>query len=235
VLVKLAMDTHIVVIIQARMGASRLPGKMMLPLHGSPIVEWVYKRTRKAQSINDVVFAIPETKENDSLSAFLGKIGASVFRGSEEDVVGRFYFAAKKMNATHVVRVCADNPFVSGTEIDQLVQFYFKSNCDYAYNHIPKGNSYPDGIGAEIVSFQALQNIYENAKFPAHRDHIFNFIWDSPEKFKIRTFNPKDSRLAYPNLKLDVDNQQDYEKLCRMDVGVEMEAHEIVAAANALE
>ena len=216
------------------MGASRLPGKMLLPLHGIPIVEWVFRRVKKARLIHGVIFAIPDTEDNDILNAYLEKIGATVYRGSEQDVVGRFYFAAKKMNATHIVRVCADNPFIAGSEIDQLVQFYLKSSCDYVYNHIPKNNCYPDGIGAEIVSFQILKSVNDQAKDLRQREHIFNFIWDNPGKFEILTFDPADERLAYPDIKIDIDTQRDYEKLCKMKVDIEMEAFEIVAAAKAL-
>ncbi len=216
------------------MGASRLPGKMLLPLHGSPIVEWVFRRVQKAELINNILFAIPKTPDNDTLNAFLEKMGARVYRGSEEDVIERFYFAAKNVDATHIVRVCADNPFIAGAEIDQLVQFYFKSSCDYAYNHIPKNNCYPDGIGAEIVSLQILKSINDQAKDPRQREHIFNFIWDNPGKFEILTFDPVDARLAHPDIKLDIDTQRDYEKLCKMKVDIEMEAFEIVAAAKAL-
>ncbi len=228
------MEPNIAVIVQARMGASRLPGKMLLPLHGSPIVEWVFRRVQKAELINNILFAIPKTPDNDTLNAFLEKMGARVYRGSEEDVIERFYFAAKNVDATHIVRVCADNPFIAGAEIDQLVQFYFKSSCDYAYNHIPKNNCYPDGIGAEIVSLQILKSINDQAKDPRQREHIFNFIWDNPGKFEILTFDPVDERLAHPDIKLDIDTQRDYEKLCKMKVDIEMEAFEIVAAAKAL-
>ncbi len=199
------MEPNIAVIVQARMGASRLPGKMLLPLHGSPIVEWVFRRVQKAELINNILFAIPKTPDNDTLNAFLEKMGARVYRGSEEDVIERFYFAAKNVDATHIVRVCADNPFIAGAEIDQLVQFYFKSSCDYAYNHIPKNNCYPDGIGAEIVSLQILKSINDQAKDPRQREHIFNFICDNPGKFEILTFDPVDARLAHPDIKLDID------------------------------
>jgi spore coat polysaccharide biosynthesis protein SpsF len=228
------MKKNIVAIVQARMGASRLPGKMMLPLHEIPIVEWVFRRVKKAKLIHDVIFAIPDTEGNDILNAYLEKIGARVYRGSEKDVVERFYFTAKKMDVTHIVRICADNPFVTGSEIDLLTQFYLESNCDYAYNHIPKNNCYPDGIGAEIVSFQVLKSINDQAKDPRQREHIFNFIWDNSSKFKILTLDPADERLAHPDIKLDIDTQQDYEKLCKMRVDIEMEAFEIVAAAKAL-
>jgi spore coat polysaccharide biosynthesis protein SpsF len=228
------VEPNIAVIVQARMGSCRLPGKMLLPLHGIPIVEWVFRRVQKAKLINNILFAVPKTSENDNLNAFLKKIGAMVYRGSEEDVIERFYFAAKNVNATHIVRVCADNPFIAGSEIDQLIQFYLKSGCDYAYNHIPKNNCYPDGIGAEIVSFEILKSINNQAKAHYQREHIFNFIWDNPDKFEILTFDPADERLAHPDIKLDIDTPRDYEKLCKMKVDIEMEAFEIVAAAKAV-
>ena len=229
------METNIVAIIQARMEASRLPGKMMLPLHGIPVVEWVFRRIKKAKSIQNIVFAIPDTTSNDILSDYLKKIGATVYRGNEKDVVERFYFAARASSATHIVRICADNPFVSGSEIDRLVQFYLESDCNYAYNHIPKNNCYPDGIGAEIVSLKTLRDIHEEAKNPDHREHVFNFIWAHLDRFEIFTFDPADERLACPDLKLDIDTQQDYEKLCQMKVNIEMEGHQIVAAALAMD
>jgi spore coat polysaccharide biosynthesis protein SpsF len=228
------METNIVAVVQARMGSGRLPGKMMLPLHEVPIVEWVFRRIKKAELINDVIFAIPDTEDNDVLNDYLEKIGARVYRGNEKNVVERFYFAAKIMSATHIVRVCADNPFVAGSEVDQLVQFYLKSYCDYAYNHIPKNNCYPDGLGAEIVSFPVLRNINDEAKDPNHQEHVFDFIWARPDQFEILTFDPVDERLAFPDIKLDIDTRRDYEELCGMKVNIEMEAHEIVAAAKAL-
>ena len=213
------------------MGSSRLPGKMMLPLQGIPVVEWVFRRTKSAQSIQNIVFAIPATADNDVLNNYLTGMGANVFRGNEKDVVERFFLAAKEWNASHIVRICADNPFVTGTEIDHLVKFYFEMDCDYAYNHIPRNNRYPDGMGAEIVSFRILQTIHEEAGVDDHREHIFNYIWANPGKFKILTFDPEDERLAQPDIKLDLDTLQDYEKLCSMNVDIEMTAYEIIEQA----
>ena len=229
------IEKNIVAIVQARMGAHRLPNKMMLDFHGQPVIDWVFQRIQKTKNINRIVFALPNTIDDDSLAKHLLDLGAVVFRGSEADVVGRFYHAATKYCATHIVRICADNPFVSASEINRLVQLYFESNCDYAYNHIPKNNCYPDGIGGEIVSFQVLQDIYNEAKTVDHREHIFNFIWAYPDRFKILTFDPSDSRLAHPDMRLDINTKQDYEKLCRMKVDIEMQAHQIVAAAKALD
>tara|TARA_B100000686_G_scaffold71478_1_gene77231 strand:- start:1152 stop:1865 length:714 start_codon:yes stop_codon:yes gene_type:complete len=228
------MANKIIAIVQARTKARRLPGKMLLKLHGHPIIAWIFERIKKSQLLETTVFAIPDEGSDDSLAKILINLGAEVFRGSEFDLVDRFYQAAKKWKATHIVRVCADNPFISGSEIDSLVRFYFSSNYDYAYNHIPKNNLYPDGIGAEITSFEILETIHNQAKEAGHREHLFDFIWTHSNRFKIGTFNPEDYRLACPSLRLDINTKEDFDRLSTMNVDIEMEAHEIVAAAKNL-
>ncbi len=228
------MGRNSVIIIQARVGAVRLPHKVMLPLHGFPIIEWVFRRVRRTKLADKVLVAIPETKENEELEKILKRLGAEIYRGNENDLVDRFYQAANLYEATHIIRVCADNPFISATEIDHLINFFFSENCDYAYNHLPRNNSYPDGLGAEMVSFETLKTLHNEARLSDHREHIFNFIWTYPERFKIGTFSPEDHRLAHPELKLDVDTQLDYQRLQNLAVNINMEAHEIVTAALTL-
>ena len=116
--------TNIVAIIQARMGSARLPYKMMLSLHGHPIIEWVLKRVKSSQKLHSIVVAIPLSSENDILEKYLRSLEVDVYRGNEEDVLLRFYEAAKLKKATHIVRVCADNPLISSEEIDYLIKFY---------------------------------------------------------------------------------------------------------------
>lgn len=219
-----------VAIIQARMGATRLPNKMMLHLHGYPVIEWVVRRVKRAQKLDQVVVAIPDTEKDNILQFYLEKIGALVFRGSENDVLERFYQAAKFHKADNIVRVCADNPLISATEIDNLIEFFFQNNCDYAYNHIPLNNKYPDGLGAEIVPFSILEKIYSNAKSERNREHIFTYITDNTKRFSIKTFDPSDPNIAFPEIKLDMDNYQDYNKFLSIDLNINMSASEIVAS-----
>lgn len=223
-----SMPNHVVAIVQCRMGAMRLPNKMMLPLKGIPVIDWVAFRLRRAQRLDDLIFAVPDTTADDVLAEHLKILGVKIFRGSEKNVVSRFYQTAKSVKATHIVRVCADNPFIDAGVVDDLVDFYFKTPCDYAYNHIPRNNHYPDGLGAEIVSFEILKRIDREAKMPSQREHVLNYIWDNPEKFIIKTFDPADERVAHPELKMDIDKQEDYERLSRLPVRVEMTAEEIV-------
>ena len=221
-------------IVQARMGSSRLPGKSMLDLHGYPVIEWVFRRASKACLLDHLVFAIPKSKKDDPLYDYLSGLGANVFRGDEFDLIDRLYHAATEWKAGYIVRICADCPFVSGSEIDRLIDFFMGGDLDYAYNNFPDNNCYPDGIGAEIIPFDILAEIHKEAKGSGDREHITTYIRSCPEKYKMATFDPEDSRLHYPEIKIDLDTPQDYELLLRLKVDIEMEAHEIVSAARAL-
>jgi len=215
------------IIIQARMGSKRLKNKMLLDFHGNPIYEWVFRRVNESKLANQVVFAIPSSKRDNILAESLEKIGAIVFRGKEYDLVDRFYQAAKLYKAESVVRVCADNPLICSSEIDRLISFFNEENCDYAYNHIPKNNSYPDGLGAEICSMSVLEEIYYKSSLKEHREHLFDFLWSYSSDYNIQTFDPPKS-LAYPNLKLDIDNIEDYDKLLEKPYKITMSAEEII-------
>ena len=216
-----------VAIIQARMGATRLPNKMMLHLHGYPICEWVFRRVSSAKHIDNVIFALPDTPQDNLLENFLNSIGASTIRGSESDLVSRFIKASKKTAADYIVRVCADNPLICPSEIDRLIVFYNNEKCDYAYNHIPKDNSYPDGLGAEICTMKLLEEINKKASTAEHREHLFNYIWDNHTDYKIKTFIAPEE-LAYPKLKLDLDPFEDYKKLLEKPYRIDMSAHSII-------
>ena len=217
-------------IIQARLGATRLPNKMLLHLHGMPVIEWVYRRVSSAKHLDSVLMALPDGYQDDLLARYLESLGAVVFRGSETDLVDRFHAAAHAVNADTVVRICADNPLIAASEIDRLIEFYFSHPCDYAYNHIPRRNSYPDGLGAEICSISLLDEIKSKAISLSHREHLFNYVWDHREHYDIKTFDPPDS-LAHPDLKLDLDTIDDYANLLAMAISPEMSAEEIVKAA----
>ncbi len=220
-----------IIIIQARMGASRLPNKMLLHLHGYPICEWIFARVKKANKVDQIIFALPDTKDNDVLDYYLQSIGALVYRGSEADVVDRYYRAAKWAGAKIVVRVCADNPFICASEIDRLIDFFKNSSCDYAYNHIPKNNKYPDGFGAEICSMELLKDIYEKSTSKDSREHLFNYIWNNKTYYSIRTFDPHKS-IAYPKLKFDIDTMEDYKELLSKNYKIDMTAREIIEVAT---
>lgn len=218
-----------VALIQARLGSSRLPCKMMLSLHGLPLIDWVVRRVRRAVLVDEVVVATSTRPENDILEYHLTRQGVTVFRGPEDDVLERFRLAGKAFGAEQVVRVCADNPLIWGAEVDNLIRFWRSEGCDYAYNHIPRGNLYPDGLGAETLSYALLEEVARKATLPEHREHCLSYIWANPERYSIRTFDPASPALHRPDIKLDVDTPEDYRKLALMDIHPDITPEELVA------
>ena len=219
---------HIVAVIQARLCSNRLPYKMMLCLSGRPIVEWVVRRTQMSKLIDDIIVAIPDRNEDDILATHLRRLYVDVFRGSEKDVLARVFHAAEVKKATHVVRICADNPLVCGSEIDNLIRYYRNHPCDYAYNHIPNKNRYPDGFGAEMVSFDLLKYLVETVTDPYHREHCFTYINENADKFSIQTFDPPTAKLCRPELKFDIDTIEDYRYLTLKQVDIDLTAEQII-------
>ena len=217
-----------VAIIQARLGSTRLPYKMMLSLHGKPIIEWVIKRVQKSNFLDDIIVAIPESEDNDVLAKYITELGVKVFRGSESNVLNRFYESVKNDNATYIVRICADNPLIDGNEIDNLINFYKENSCDYAYNHIPRDNLYPDGLGAEIISFDLLKHMNKVVTSQHHKEHCLSYIWDNKDKFIIKTFDPLDKELHHPQMKFDVDTFDDYHKLAMRDFTIDVSSQELI-------
>ena len=218
-------------IVQARMGSSRLPNKSMLYLHGYPIIHWIFHRVKKTKKINKIVFALPDNHIDDILHKYLEDLGANVHRGSENDLITRFLETAKKHNMKNIVRICADNPLISASEIDRLIEYYFKNETDYCYNHMPINNQYPDGLGAEIFSYDLLQEIDDCAKESKYREHVTNFIWDNKKKYKISTFDPP-INLCDPKLKLDLNTYEEYNFLMSKPYNINMDADEVVKTSK---
>ena len=220
---------HTVALVQARLGSSRLPMKSLLCLRGVPLIDWITRRVRQARLVDRLVVAIPDTPLDSVLAEHLQRQGVACFCGDEDDVLSRFYHAAQAHNAQRVVRVCADNPLVWGQAIDALLRFYAASGVDYAYNHIPRNNLWPDGLGAEALSFELLQEIYQKATLPAHREHCLSYIWDTADSYRIGTFDPEDPRLRHPECKLDIDTREDYCRLAHLPVHPDMQTEELIA------
>ncbi len=218
----------VVAVIQARLGSKRLPNKMLLNMNGFPLVEWVVERVLKCSLIDEVVIAIPSDKENDLLDFVLTQKKYKVFRGRHLDVYDRILRAATDSQAQFIVRVCGDNPLVSWEEIDYLVKSFLEGDEDYMYNHIPLHNSCPDGLGAEIISYELYSSFGDNELSEAQREHCFNYLWDNKEKFKISTLDPQEEAHRRPDMKLDIDSFKDFEKIVRMNLSIFSDRDEIV-------
>lgn len=200
-------------IIQARMGSTRLPGKALKKLSNLMVIEWVLKRVKKSKNINKIILATTKLKEDLKLIKIAKKNKISYFRGSNKDVLKRFFNAAQKYNPKYVVRVCADNPFIDPRMLDKLVQSFKPKNFDYAFNHQSKLKNYcADGFGAEIFSFDLLKRLNILIANPSLREHVTLYIWRNQKKFKIQSVYPS-KKLLFPNLKFDINTEKDFQRL----------------------
>ena len=226
----------VVAIIQARMGSSRFPGKMLSPLGPHPILEWVLRRVKQAKTLDKVVLATSDSAADDALADLARANGVTVFRGSETDVLARFAGAAKEAGASVVVRICADNPFVDPGEIDRLVTYFAGNSCDYACNHQDRlGSRYADGFGAEILRAPLLESVAARATEPRHREHVTLYLWEHASEYKLSAVAAP-AELAFPELRFDIDTPGDLatlDPLVRAGVTVETPAADIIRIAQA--
>lgn len=218
----------IVAIVQARLGSTRLPMKSLLCLRDSPLIDWVLHRLAQAKRLDAILVALPQTAQDRVLWEHVRRRHVDCVVGPEQDVLERFRLAACQADAQVVVRVCADNPLLWGPAIDRLVDFYQQGTYDYAYNHIPRHNTWPDGLGAEIFSRELLEHMAATAQSPQQREHCCNYLWDHADEFRFGTFDPEEAWLRRPDLKLDVDTAEDFCRMALHPLWLDMDARAIV-------
>ena len=193
-------------IIQARLTSTRLQGKVLMDLEGVPLLSRLYDRVLRARTLEQVALAIPETASNDPLAEFCSKAGMLFFRGSENDVLDRFYLTAKKFDADPVVRITADCPLIDADVIDRVVSDYKSGGADYVSNTLRL--TFPDGLDTEVMTFHALGQAYEEARLSSEREHVTPYIWKHPELFRTRSIlNDRDLSA----LRWTVDEPRDFE------------------------
>lgn len=213
------MNPRVVLIIQARMGSSRLPGKSMMDLAGAPLVGRILERVKRCTKLDDIVLAIPDT-ENDRVLMGVGEnYGIKVFAGSENDLVERYYQAAQWSKADIIGRLPADNATPEPSEIDRIVDHHLSlGRRGFSSNLSVIGDSeYPDGIGAEMFDFSLLQEARARHNDPRQREHVhLNFYDYSTGKAVDERWCPISTvkcpeGFRRPDLILDVNTQEQYE------------------------
>ncbi|HID73225.1 TPA: acylneuraminate cytidylyltransferase, partial [Candidatus Micrarchaeota archaeon] len=197
---------HVVAIIQARLGSTRLPGKTMMDLAGKTMLEHVLFRMKHSKMLDRVVVATTDSESDKVIIEAAGKMGVDWFAGSEEDVLDRFYQAAKKFGADVVVRLTADCPLNDPAVVDKAVKLFLESDADYVSNTVE--HTYPNGVDVEVFSMQSLERAWNEGKLISEREHVTTHIWKHPEKFKIIQFT-NDRDLS--DYRWTVDEPQDAE------------------------
>lgn len=176
----------VVAIIQARMGSTRLPGKMMKSILGKPVIEYVFDRVRPSRLLDEVWLATTTEPEDETLVAWAELNNIPYFRGSVNDVLDRYYETARLAKADVVVRITGDCPLADYKVIDEVVGQYLSNYpaFDYVCNTQPP--TFPDGLDVEVFSFKALEKAWKEAQLTSEREHVTPYIWKHPELFKIK-------------------------------------------------
>ena len=201
-----------VAIIQARMGSSRLPGKVLKDIGGKPMLLWAVERARRAARVDEVGVATTDDPADDPIAALCTAHGIPVFRGSEFDVLDRFYRAAQAFRADVVVRVTGDCPLIDPGVMDETIAVFFESGADFAANRLPPPfkRTYPIGLDTEVCSFAALQRAWREASAQHEREHVMPYLYEEDGRFKVAVINaPED----YGHLRWTVDTPEDLEEL----------------------
>ncbi len=223
-------SSRVGIIVQARMGSTRLPGKIMKPLLGRTMLEVLIERLRRCSKVDTLIVATTTAPQDDQVEELCRRMPVECFRGSEEDVLSRYYEAAKKNQLDVVVRITSDCPLMDPNLIDQLVEFYFaQPTADIVSNTVVR--TFPRGFDMEVFSFKALEKAFKEARETYHREHVTPFFY---EHFKSQNFSlDKDSS----QFRVTVDTPEDYTLIRQLfellkenkNVGV----HEVIALLEA--
>lgn len=189
----------VVCIVQARVGSTRLPGKILKKICGKTVLEHDVNRLKLVPNIDEIVIATTTEKQDDKIIDEANRLGVKYFRGSENDVLSRYYFAAMENNADIVVRVTSDCPLLDCNVCAKVIRYYIDNkNFDYVSNTINR--TYPRGLDIEVFSITSLEKAYINAEKASEREHVTPFIWRNNEIFRIgqvcNNFDNSDLRLT---------------------------------------
>jgi spore coat polysaccharide biosynthesis protein SpsF len=204
------MFSNIVAIIQARMGSTRLPGKVLKEIQGKPMLWYVVERTRQAKSLQNVVVATTVDPGDDPVATFCKFQGYPCSRGSQQDVLDRYYQAALAFNADCIVRITSDCPLIDPGLIDLTVDALIEHEVDFAANRLPPPftRTYPIGLDVEVCTFSALGNAWQNARDLHQREHVMPYLYEKRGQFKIWQVN---NPIDYGKLRWTVDTPTDLE------------------------
>jgi spore coat polysaccharide biosynthesis protein SpsF len=196
----------ILAILQARLSSRRLPGKVLKPLLGKPMILRQVERLSRAEKIDELVVATSVEVSDDPIEALCIEHNINCFRGSLDDVLDRYYQATKAWNPEYIVRLTADCPLADPSVIDDVISFYLAGDFDYASNALPP--TYPDGLDIEVFKFSCLEQAWQEARLSSEREHATPYIYNNPLKFKLGNYE-NTSDLSH--FRWTVDEPEDFE------------------------
>ena len=204
------------IIIQARMGSKRLPGKVMMKIEDKPLLYYVINQVKGSKYNSEIVVATTNLHDDDEIALYSKTQNVKVFQGNENDVLDRFYQCAKKLSNEPIVRICADSPFVDYHLIDECIQKFEDSEFDYVSNTIIKHgetwkedqNGYPLGTAVEVFSFDTLEKAWKESKSPYEREHVTDYIIKHPKIFRLDSVQNFED---FSHYRIVVDYKEDFE------------------------
>lgn len=203
-----------VAIIQARMGSTRLPGKVLKSIQGRPMLWYIVQRMRWVPSVIEVVVATSDQLGDKPIQRFCQEHGIALFVGSEDDVLDRFYQAAIRYRGDPLIRITADCPFVDPELVGRLLELYRSGRYDHVSVATGAGalflddGRFPDGLDAECFSFEALERAWREATEPSDREHVTPYIWRVPRRFQLGMLK---AERDYSDLRWTVDSEADFQ------------------------
>jgi len=197
--------TNVIAIVQARVGSSRLNAKILKTLYDKALLEHIVERIKASRRINTIVIATTLAGADDIVCELSKKMGVAFFRGSDENVLDRFYNAAKKYHADVIVRCTADRPFKDPEIIDQAIGFLLDGQYDYCSNTIEP--TYPEGLDIEVFTMSTLEKAYHEARLSSEKEHVTPYIWKNPQLFKLYNFK---NDVDLSALRWTIDYESDY-------------------------
>jgi spore coat polysaccharide biosynthesis protein SpsF len=206
---------RIIAVLQARASSRRLPGKVVRPVLGKPMLARQIERVRRASLVGTLVLATSTLAEDDEVAAVGADCGVAVYRGSLDDVLDRFYQAALPYRPSHVVRLTGDCPLADWDVIDAVIRFAVEGGYDYASNTIEP--TWPDGLDVEVVTFEALAQAWREATTAFDREHVLPFIHRRPERFRLGNLRNDQDLSA---LRWTVDEPRDLEMVNAVYAGL---------------
>lgn len=202
-------ESKIGIIVQARMGSTRLPGKIFKKIGNKSLLEHIFYRLKFLKHSVLNVIATSDLHGDDRVQEFCKKNNIECFRGSESNVLERYYLCAKKYGFKNIIRLTGDNPFVDIEELDNLIDLHIKTNSDYSNSF----ENLPVGIGAEIFTLESLEKSYYEGKDPHHLEHVNEYMLENPQIFKSTILIPPQEKNRH-DIRLTIDNEEDHKKAC---------------------
>ena len=200
--------SNTVCIIQARMGSTRLPKKVMMNVENQkPVLYFVIKQLQECKLIDKIIVATTINEEDDVIVNYSKNLGMDCFRGSSKDVLDRYYKCAKEYSVSTIVRIPCDKPLIDPEIVDMMIDAFKNNSCDYMTNFFPIP-TYPSGTEVEIFTMKALKNAWKNAKLPSEKEHVTGYFTNNENKFKIKNIKNLEN---FSHLRWAVDRKEDLE------------------------